>query len=88
MRTVRMTQQLQPGDFALVTSGSMLGESVQLVELIKPGQTVTLGDRAFPYQPRPALAAWLVQGRESWSLKSPTALMPLRSPVSNPEGAE
>jgi hypothetical protein len=83
-----MTQKLQPGDFALVTSGSMLGASVQLMELIKPGQTVTLGDRAFPYQPRPALAAWLVQGRGGWGLKSPAVLMSLRAPVSNREGAE
>lgn len=83
-----MTQKLQPGDFALVTSGSMLGESVQVVGLVRPGEMVTIGDRSFAFQPKPSLAAWQVKGREGWAFKSPAALMSLRVPVSSREGAE
>jgi hypothetical protein len=84
-----MTKQLQEGDLALVTSGTLMGESVVLLEYVKPGGLMIVeSGRVMQFLPEKGLACWRVRGRSGWVMKSPGSLMPLRSPVSNPEGAE
>lgn len=90
MRTVRMTQQLLPGDFALVISGSMLGESVELQEYVQPWGLMLMDDgRVLQFLPAKGLACWRVKKAQGdWTMKSPDSLMLLHSSVSSHEGAE
>lgn len=82
-----MTKQLQEGDLALVISGVLMGESVELLALINPGDVITIHGKTYDFNPKPRLACWHVKWREGWAVKSPGTLMPIGSQVAQTRDA-
>jgi hypothetical protein len=74
-----MTKQLQPGDLALVVSGVLLGESVELLAYVKPGEAMIIDGREMNFHPEEGRACWQVMSKDAWAMKAPGTLMPLGS---------
>lgn len=74
-----MSHQFKPGDMALVISGNLLGESVEVIDWVNAGEEFNTPDgRKFRLSDKSSTGAYQVLGRDWGALKPPASLMPLR----------
>lgn len=72
--------KFKAGDLALSIKGVFLGQSVELVRLVHPGEEVRSRDGSrYIYTPTESVqAGWLVRAGEMSAVKFESTLMPLR----------
>lgn len=74
-----MTSNFKPGDLALVIAGGFLGQAVELIRFIQPGETVVSPTgKIYEFRPKAGVGGWLCSSDAEMVVKHEKNLMPLR----------
>lgn len=86
-----MSHQFKPGDLALVIAGGFLGQAVELIRFIQPGETVVSpAGKIYEFRPKAGVGGWLCSSDAEMVVKHAKNLMPMRgdfAPVQQKERA-
>lgn len=72
--------KFKAGDLALCLSGAMLGQAVELIRFVEPGDVVKSidGKRAYVFRPTLEIGGWHVAAGDDSSVVHEKNLMPLK----------
>lgn len=75
-----MNHNFKPGDLALALVGPFMGQAVELIRFVSPGEVVTSldGKRSYVFAPTLGIGGWHVSVGEESVILHEKQLMPLR----------
>lgn len=74
-----MSHQFKPGDLALVIAGRFLGQAVELIRFVQPGErVVSPTGKIYEFRPKAGVGGWLCASDSAMVIKHEKNLMPLR----------
>ncbi|WP_440064825.1 hypothetical protein ACTAB2_05600 [Pseudomonas syringae] len=78
-----MSNQFKPGDLALVIAGGFLGQALELIRFVQPGETVVSPTgKIYEFRPKAGIGGWLCASDSEMVIKHEKNLIPLRGDFS------